>query len=74
MTYRAGRNQCVECETETPNHSLVCDACAPDYADASPAKAALDEITLIRPGRRGGARHSHHPRRQRWRDHVHIAR
>ena len=54
---------CVECESETMNVSLVCDACAPDYADLPrdwplvgdecPCPSCQSDLADIVPCRRG---------------------
>lgn len=37
---------CAECGTETANLSLICDQCAPDYADPQPGSRTIDLLTF----------------------------
>lgn len=42
MTYSASCDECIECGKPAP-HNLICDECAPDYAD----KLVTDECTCV---------------------------
>lgn len=35
------RYTCADCGLPTENHSLICDACRPEYEDASPDQSTL---------------------------------
>lgn len=47
MTQHPHLDHCIECGQKTPNRSLICDACEPEYRDVEVANDPEEVVRIF---------------------------